>query len=154
MVSHCQESIEFGHALDSWFRLVASCFWYRKKTWNCAKTFFGVLSILPPPKKIHFLLRTRDFSRKGVCGFSNRGLQENVFNRANLFGGAIFMFSPFNPLNPVSSWLCNIDSTTILNGKTIQCNKNWFYMGMKNWFYIRRINPTDRTILAVTDLPC
>jgi hypothetical protein len=88
MVSHCQEStIEFGHALDSRFRHFAFCFWYCKKTWNRAKTIFGAPSILPPPKKNHFLPRTRDFSRKRVCGFSNRQLQENVFNRANLFGG-------------------------------------------------------------------
>ncbi len=105
MVSHCQEStIELWHALDSWFRYFASCFWYCKKTWNRAKTVFGVPSILPPPqKKIHFLPRTRDFLRKRVCGFSNWQLQENVFNRANLFGGAICMFPPFNPPNPVSS---------------------------------------------------
>jgi hypothetical protein len=67
------------------------------------KTIFGVPSILPPPK-FHFLLRTRDFSRKRVCGFSNWQLQGNVFNHANLFRGAICMFPPINPSNPVSSW--------------------------------------------------
>jgi hypothetical protein len=67
------------------------------------KTIFGVPSILPPPKKIHFLPRRRDFSRKRVCGFSIWRLQEIVFNRANLFGGAICMFPPCNPPNPVSS---------------------------------------------------
>ncbi len=104
MVSHWQESTtEFGQAVDSRFRHFASCFGYYKKTWNRAKTIFGAPSILPPPKKIHFLPRTRDFSRKRVCGFSIWRLQENVFNSANLFGGAIFMFPPFNPPNPVSS---------------------------------------------------
>jgi hypothetical protein len=67
------------------------------------KPFLGHPQYFSPPKKIHFLPRTRDFSRKRVCGFSNRQLQENIFNRANLFGGAIFMFPPFNPPNPVSS---------------------------------------------------
>jgi hypothetical protein len=42
-------------------------------------------------------------SRKRVCCFSNWQLQENVINRASLFGGEIFMFPPFNPPNPVSS---------------------------------------------------
>ncbi len=98
MVSHCQEStIEFGHALDSWFRHFASCIWYCKKTWNRAKTIFGVPSILPPPKKIHFLPSSRDFLRKKVCGFSNRQLQENVFNRANLFGGGNLYVPPIQP---------------------------------------------------------
>ncbi len=105
MVSHWQEStIEFGHAVDSWFRHFTSCFWYCKKTWNRAKNhFWGALNTSPPPK-FHSLPSTRDFSRKRVCGFSNWRLQENVFNRVNLFGGAIFMFPPFNPQNPVSSW--------------------------------------------------
>jgi hypothetical protein len=67
------------------------------------KPFLGRPQYSPPPKKNHFLPRTRDFSRKRVCGFSNRQLQENVFNHANLCGGAIFMFPPFNPPNPVSS---------------------------------------------------
>ncbi len=66
------------------------------------KTIFGVPSILPPPPQFHFLLQTRDFLRKRVCGFSNWRLQESVFNRANLFVGAIFMFPPINPPNPVS----------------------------------------------------
>jgi hypothetical protein len=68
------------------------------------KPFLGRSQYFPPPLKNHFLPRTRDFSRKRVCGFSNWRLQENVFNRANLFGGEIFMFPPFNPPNPVSSW--------------------------------------------------
>jgi hypothetical protein len=68
------------------------------------KTIFGAPSILPPPQKFHFLLRPRVFLRKRVCGFSNWQFQENVFNHANLFGGgAIFMFPPINPQNPVSS---------------------------------------------------
>jgi hypothetical protein len=58
------------------------------------KPFLGHPQYLPPPKKNHFLPRTRDFSRKRVCGFSNRQLQENVFNRVNLFGGAILLFPP------------------------------------------------------------
>jgi hypothetical protein len=58
------------------------------------KPFLGHPQYPPPPKKIHFLPRTRDFSRKRVCGFSNWRLQENIFNRANLFGGAILLFPP------------------------------------------------------------
>jgi hypothetical protein len=69
---------------------------------SCQKSFLGRPQYFPPPK-FHFLLRTRDFSRKRVCGFSNWRLQENIFNCANLFGGAIFMFPPINPPNPVSS---------------------------------------------------
>jgi hypothetical protein len=106
MVSHWQEStIEFGHAVDSRFRHFASCFWYCKKTWNHAKNhFWGALNT-SLPQKFHFLLGTRDFLRKRVCGFSDWQLQENVFNHANLFGGAIFLFPPINPPNPVSTWV-------------------------------------------------
>ncbi len=54
----------------------------------CQNHFCGALNNSPPTKKIHFLPRTRDFLRKRVCG----RLQENVFNRANLFGGVLFLF--------------------------------------------------------------
>jgi hypothetical protein len=58
------------------------------------KSFLGHPQYFPPPKKIHFLLRTRDFSRKRVCGFSNRRLQENIFNCANLFWGGNLIIPP------------------------------------------------------------
>jgi hypothetical protein len=61
------------------------------------KTIFGAPQYFPP-KKFYFLLRTREFLRKRVCGFSNWRLQEFFFNRANLFGGAIFMFPPIHLL--------------------------------------------------------
>jgi hypothetical protein len=67
------------------------------------KPFLGRPQNFPSPQKIHFFPRTRDFLRKRVCGFSNQRLQKNVFDHAKLFGGAIFMFPPFNPPNPVSS---------------------------------------------------
>jgi hypothetical protein len=69
---------------------------------SCQKPFLGCPHYFPP-QKIHIHPRTRDFLRKRVCGFSNWRLQENVVNHVNLFGGAIFMFPPFNPPNPVSS---------------------------------------------------
>jgi hypothetical protein len=50
------------------------------------KPFWGRLQYPPPPKKIIFFQRTQNFSRKRVWGFSNWRLQENVFNRAKLFG--------------------------------------------------------------------
>jgi hypothetical protein len=61
------------------------------------KTIFGAPSILPPPKNSIFfqeeeISREREFVASQIWG-----LQENVFNHANLFGGAIFMFPPFNP---------------------------------------------------------
>jgi hypothetical protein len=55
--------------------------------------FWGTLNSSPPPKN-PFFSRTRDFSRKRVCGFSNRQLQENIFNRANLFGGQSYYLPP------------------------------------------------------------
>jgi hypothetical protein len=51
------------------------------------KPFLGHPQHFPPSKKIHFLPRTRVFSRKRVCGFSNQRLQEHIFNCANIFGG-------------------------------------------------------------------
>jgi hypothetical protein len=74
------------------------------------KPFLGRPQYFPPPKKIHFLPRTRDFLRKRVCGFSNQRLQENIFNRANLFGGGQSYYSPpFSPPNPVSSRATRLD---------------------------------------------
>jgi hypothetical protein len=64
------------------------------------KPFLGHPQYSPPPKKIHFLPRTRDFSRKRVCGFSNWQLQENVLNRANLFWGGNLIISPHFHLAP------------------------------------------------------
>jgi hypothetical protein len=75
MVSHCQEStIEFGHALDSRFRHFASCFWYYKKTWNCAKPFLGHPQYFPPPKKIMFfqeqeISREREFVASQISAY-------------------------------------------------------------------------------------
>jgi hypothetical protein len=82
------------------------------------KPFSGHPQYSPPPqKKIHFLPRTRDFSRKRVCGFSNRQLQENVFNCANLFGGGQSYYFPpfsFSPPNPVSSWRTFFSSCAVV----------------------------------------
>ncbi len=61
------------------------------------KPFLGCPQYFPPPKKNHFLPRTRDFLRKRVRGFSNWQLQENMFNRANLFGGATLCSSYLTP---------------------------------------------------------
>jgi hypothetical protein len=53
------------------------------------KPFFGVPSIFPPQIIIHFLLKNMQFLEKESWGFSNWRLEENVFNLAKLFGGAI-----------------------------------------------------------------
>jgi hypothetical protein len=58
------------------------------------KPFLRYPQYFPPPKKKHFLPRTRSFSRKRVFGLSNWRLQEDVFNRENLFGGATLLFPP------------------------------------------------------------
>jgi hypothetical protein len=51
------------------------------------KPFLGHPQYSPPPKKKHFLPRTRDFSRKRVCGFSNRRLQEMFLIVQTYLGG-------------------------------------------------------------------
>ncbi len=58
------------------------------------KPFLGCPQYFPPQKKSIFFQEQGDFLRKRVCGFSNWQLQENIFNRANLFGGAILLSSP------------------------------------------------------------
>jgi hypothetical protein len=83
--------------LDSRFRLSLLVSGIARKHGIVPKPFLGRSKYFPPKKEIHFLPRTRDYSRKRVCGFSNRRLQENIFNHANLFGGAILLFPPIKP---------------------------------------------------------
>jgi hypothetical protein len=69
---------------------------------SCQNHFWGTLNT-PPPQKNPFSSKNKRFLEKESLWLLNSRLQENVFNHANLFGGAIFMFPPFNPPNPVSS---------------------------------------------------
>jgi hypothetical protein len=77
------------HALDSQFKTLASYFSYCTKMESC-KNLFCALSFSP---KKSISSKTRDFSRTRFVA-SQRQLQENVFTRANLFGGAILLFPP------------------------------------------------------------
>ncbi len=86
------------HAFDSRFRTLASYFSYCTKMESC-ENLFCALSF-SPNKSISS--KTRDFSRTWFVA-SQRRLQENVFTRANLFGGAILLFPPIQP--PRSSQL-------------------------------------------------
>ncbi len=77
------------HALDSWFRTLASYFSYCTKMESCGNLFCALS--FSPQKSISS--KTRDFSRTRFVA-SQRQLQENVFTHANLFGGAILLFPP------------------------------------------------------------
>ncbi len=89
IISHCVRKPVFGMLwiLDLELLLLISRI---ARRWNRSKTCF-VRSHYPP--KNPFLLKTRDFSRMRFAA-SQRRLQENVFTRANLFGGAILLFPP------------------------------------------------------------
>jgi hypothetical protein len=73
------------------FKKILPLFLDFKKAWNRA----NVAS--PIPSKIYFFVER--FLEKGLW-FSK---QENIFTRANLFGGGNYFAPPFNPPNPVSS---------------------------------------------------
>ncbi len=69
---------------------------------SCQNHFGGTLNT-PPPKKNHVLPRTRDFSRKRVCGF----YYKKMFLIVQTYLGGQSNYSPsflFSPPNPVSSW--------------------------------------------------
>ncbi len=86
----CEKALHcLWHTLDSRFRTLASYFLYCTKMELC-ENLFCALSF-SPQKSISS--KTRDFSRMRFLA-SQRQLQENVFTRANLFGGAILLFGP------------------------------------------------------------
>ncbi len=89
IISHCARKHCLWHALDSWFRTLASYFSYWTKMESC-KNLFCALSFSPQKS---FYSKTRDFLRTRFVA-SQRQLQENVFTPANLFGGAILLFPP------------------------------------------------------------
>ncbi len=93
MVSHCQETtIEFGHAMDFWFRHFAYCFRYCKKTWNRAKTILGVPSILPPKKIVFFQEQEISWEREFVA--SQIGNYKKMFLIVQNYFGGLSLCSP------------------------------------------------------------
>ncbi len=89
IIFHCARKHCLWHALNSRFRTLASYFSYCTKIESC-KNLFCVLSFCPQKSTSS---KTRDFSRTRFVA-SQRRLQENVFTRANLFGGAILLSPP------------------------------------------------------------
>ncbi len=89
IISHCARKPVFGMGwiLDLELLLLISCI---ARKWNHTKTFFCALSFSPENS---ISSKTRDFSRTRFVA-SQRRLQENVFTRANLFGGANLLFPP------------------------------------------------------------
>jgi hypothetical protein len=70
---------------------------------SCQNHFWGALNTSPPQKKSIFF-QEQEISQERDLWLLNLAITRKYVNRANLFGGAIFMFPLFNPPNPVSSW--------------------------------------------------
>jgi hypothetical protein len=66
-------------AVDSRFRHFASCFLYCKKTWNRAKTIFGVPAILPPPQKKSIFFQEQEISQEREFVVSQFGDYKKMF---------------------------------------------------------------------------